>query len=175
MTSTQSIIIWDRFIRVFHWSLALSFLLNFWVLEAGDPPHEWVGYFIGVLLISRLIYGFIGSHYARFINFFPTPSRLKIHLKAMQQKNFDPSEGHNPMGALMIFALLVNLVIVTLSGWMQTWDMFWGEDWVEEVHEISANLVMILVAIHVTAILIMQHITRIPLIKTMLTGKRELN
>lgn len=75
----------------------------------------------------------------------------------------------------MIFALLVSLVIVTLSGWMQTWDMFWGEDWVETVHETSANLIMILVVLHVSAVLIMQHISKISLIKTMLTGKRDIN
>lgn len=176
MNSTQhSLVIWDRFIRFFHWSLALSFLLNFWVLEAGDPPHEWVGYFIGLLLIARLVWGFIGSPNARFSQFFPTPSRLKQHIQHMRLKQYDPQEGHNPIGALMIFTLLLSLIVVSLSGWMQTWDMFWGEDWVETVHETSANLIMILVVLHVSAVLIMQHISKISLIKTMLTGKRDIN
>ena len=77
MTSTREITVWDHFVRVFHWSVAAAFLLDFWVLEEGDPPHEWVGYFLGVLLVLRIIWGFIGPHNARFINFFPTPGRIR--------------------------------------------------------------------------------------------------
>ena len=61
-TNTQQIVIWDKYVRLFHWSVATLFLLDFWVLEGGDPPHNWVGYAIGFLLIGRILWGFIGSH-----------------------------------------------------------------------------------------------------------------
>lgn len=173
MFSTQEITVWDRFIRLFHWSVASAFLLDFWVLEEGDPPHEWVGYFLGVLLILRIIWGFTGPHNARFINFFPTPKRIKAHLKDLSSNNIDRSEGHNPLGGAMVIALMVILAVVAMSGWMLTWDMFWGSDLVEEIHHISANVTMYLVVIHVAAVLIMGRLTRIPLIRTMITGKRS--
>ena len=67
--SPREVLIWDAFVRLFHWSVATLFLLDFWVLEAGDPPHEWVGYAIGFLLLGRVLWGFIGSHNARFSSF----------------------------------------------------------------------------------------------------------
>ncbi|MEZ5449379.1 MAG: hypothetical protein R3E89_10470 [Thiolinea sp.] len=97
--TAETLTIWDRFVRVFHWSVATLFLLDFWVLEDGDPPHEWAGYAIGVLLILRIIWGFIGPYNARFTSFFPTPARVSHHLRVLQQRQFDHREGHNPVGA----------------------------------------------------------------------------
>ena len=173
-TTPEEITIWDAFVRVFHWSVATLFLLDFWVLEDGDPPHEWAGYLLGILLMMRIVWGFIGSRHARFSSFFPTPSRVIQHLSDMRQRRFDHHEGHNPLGGAMVIALMIMLAVVTLSGWMQTWDMFWGEDWVEELHEESAELTMILVVIHVSAVILMSRFSGIPLIKTMLTGKRRI-
>lgn len=173
MTSTHEITVWDRFVRLFHWSVAGAFLLDFWVLEEGDPPHEWVGYFLGVLLILRIIWGFIGPPNARFVNFFPLPSRVKKHLIDLRQGKVDREEGHNPLGGAMVITLMLMLAVVSMSGWMLTWDMFWGSSLMEEIHHTSSNLTMILVVVHVAAIIIMGRVTRIPLIRTMITGKRS--
>lgn len=173
-TNTQQIVIWDKYVRLFHWSVATLFLLDFWVLEGGDPPHNWVGYAIGFLLIGRILWGFIGSHNARFSSFFPTPTRLRQHLAYMKAGKVDPHEGHNPVGALMIFFLLTLLSLIVLTGWMQRWDMFWGVEWVEETHEVLANIAMIAVVIHITAVVVMERKLGISLIRTMITGKRSL-
>lgn len=173
-TNTQQIVIWDKYVRLFHWSVATLFLLDFWVLEGGDPPHNWVGYAIGFLLIGRILWGFIGSHNARFSSFFPTPTRLRQHLADMKVGRVDPHEGHNPVGALMIFFLLTLLSLIVLTGWMQRWDMFWGVAWVEEMHEVLANIAMIAVVIHITAVVVMERKLGISLIRTMITGKRSL-
>lgn len=174
MTGAHEITVWDRFVRVFHWSVAVAFLLDFWVLEEGDPPHEWVGYFLGVILVLRIVWGFIGPHNARFVSFFPTPQRIKNHLADLRAHQINRAEGHNPLGGAMVIALMLMLATVSMSGWMLTWDMFWGSELMEEIHELSAELTMMLVVIHVAAIIIMGRITRIPLIRTMLTGKRSL-
>ena len=174
MASTHEITVWDRFVRLFHWSVAGAFLLDFWVLEEGDPPHEWVGYFLGVLLVLRIIWGFIGPHNARFINFFPTPSRVIKHLSDLRNDTIDKEEGHNPLGGAMVITLMLMLAVVSMSGWMLTWDMFWGSSLMEEIHHTSSNVTMILVVIHVAAIIVMGRFTRIPLIRTMVTGKRSI-
>lgn len=168
----QEIKIWDLFTRIFHWSVVILFMLDFWVLEDDSPWHEWAGYAIGVLVLMRIVWGFIGSQHARFSSFFPTPARIRKHMADMKNRQFDHHEGHNPLGGAMVLLLLFMLVVITLSGWMQTWDMFWGEEWVEELHEISANVTMFLVLIHVCAVFIMTKVTGIPLLRTMLTGKR---
>ena len=175
MAGTREITVWDHFVRVFHWSVASAFLLDFWVLEEGDPPHEWVGYFLGAMLILRITWGFIGPHNARFVNFFPTPSRVTKHLSDLRHNRLDHAEGHNPLGGAMVIALMLMLATVAMSGWMLTWDMFWGSSLMEDIHNISAEVTMILVVIHVAAIIIMGRITRIPLIRTMITGKRNVS
>lgn len=166
--------VWDLFVRVFHWSVVIMFMLDFWLIEddGGWSLHRIFGYAIGILLSLRIIWGFIGPHTARFASFFPTPHRISKHLNDLKQRTVDPHEGHNPMGGAMVILLLLMLAVITLSGWMQTWDMFWGEDWLEEVHEIAANITMFLVGIHVAAVVIMTKVTGIPLLRTMLTGKR---
>lgn len=173
-TNTQDVVIWDLFVRVFHWSVATLFLLDFWVLEAGDPPHEWVGYALGFFVFARVLWGFVGSHAARFGTFFPTPTRIRHHLTELRQRRVNPAEGHNPLGGAMILFLLFMLSVLAMSGWMLTWDRFWGEEWLEELHEWVANVVMGAVVIHVSAIVIMGAITGISLIRTMITGKRSI-
>jgi cytochrome b len=170
----QTIIIWDGFVRLFHWSVASLFLLDFWVLEDGDPPHEWAGYALGALVLMRIIWGFIGPGNARFSSFFPTPKRIAAHWRELKTGEIDPNVGHNPFGGAMVIFLLSLLVLVTLSGWMQTLDAFWGEEWVQQLHEISADITMIAVVIHVSAVVLMQILTQIPLIQTMVTGRRQI-
>lgn len=171
---TSEIKVWDLFIRFFHWSVVMLFMLNFWLIEDDGTwsLHQILGYTLGILLILRIIWGFVGPHTARFTSFLPSPQRITKHLNDLKQRTVDPREGHNPMGGAMVILLLLMLVVITLSGWMQTWDRFWGEDWLEEVHEIAANLTMVLVGIHVAAVIIMTKVTGIPLLRTMLTGKR---
>ena len=173
-TAPQTIKIWDGFVRFFHWSVACLFLLDFWVLEDGDPLHEWAGYVLGALVLLRIIWGFIGPQNARFSNFMPTPEGINSHLQKLKTGQLDPRHGHNPLGGAMVMLLLFLLILVAVSGWMLTLDMFWGEDWVEEFHEISANVTMAAVVVHVSAIILVEKLTNISLIKTMLTGKRNL-
>jgi len=165
-------IIWDKFVRVFHWSTASLFLLNYCVFEEGEDLHEWAGYTMAALVLLRIIWGFIGSTRARFADFFPTPQRLKHHLKNGLRAH-NPEQGHNPLGGAMILLMLMLLLITATSGWMMGLDQFWGEDWVENLHEYSANIMLAAVVVHVTAVLVIQNITGVALVRAMLTGRRE--
>ena len=95
--------VWDRFVRVFHWALVGGVVLNQFVLEEGETPHEWAGYLAAALVVARIAWGFIGSRHARFSDFFPTPTRLVAHLRAMRSGAPEHHWGHNPLGALMMF------------------------------------------------------------------------
>lgn len=172
---TQTIKVWDLFIRFFHWSVVLMFTLDYGLIEDGGSGsmHRILGYAIGILLILRIIWGLIGPTNARFASFFPTPQRIKRHLMDLKHGQVDPREGHNPLGGAMVILLLIMLAVISLSGWMQTWDQFWGEAWLEEVHEMAANFTLLLVVIHVSAVIVMTKVTGIPLLRTMLTGKRS--
>jgi cytochrome b len=167
----SSSIIWDKFVRLFHWSTASLFLLNYFVLEAGEDLHEWAGYVIAGLVVLRIIWGFIGSPRARFSDFFPTPTRLKGYVKTGLRAH-SPEQGHNPLGGAMILFMLLLLLSTATSGWMMGLDQFWGEDWVETLHSYAANAMFGAVVIHVAAVVVMQKLTGIKLIKAMVRGRR---
>lgn len=165
------VVVWDPLVRVWHWGAAILVPLNYWLLE--DDPHAWVGYAIALLLLSRFVWGFFGSHNARFTSFFPTRSRLHHHWNQLRQRRFEPTEGHNPLGALMILLLMLLLVTIVVSGWMQGLDRYWGEDWVQNLHSYSADALMIAVGFHVIAVLVMSRYSGLALVRTMVTGRRS--
>lgn len=112
--TTNKTYVWDIFVRLFHWSLVALILFNFGVgPEHGwGEVHEMVGYIAVGLILARIVWGFIGTKYARWTDFFPTPSRIVGYLRG----TYKPV-GHNPIGSLMIIALLVLTLGVGYTGW----------------------------------------------------------
>jgi len=108
--------VWDLFVRVFHWTLVSCVLLNYFLLEEGEAPHEWAGYLAAALVVARFLWGFIGSRHARFSDFFPTPGRLWQHLQAMRSGRPEHHWGHNPLGALMMFLLMGLVIALGITG-----------------------------------------------------------
>lgn len=165
--------VWDRFVRAFHWSLVGCVLLNSAVLEAGEAPHEWVGYLATALVVARIVWGFIGSRHARFSDFFPTPSRLRQHVQAMRSGQAAHHWGHNPLGALMMLLLMGLVLSLGVTGWLQGTDAFFGEAWLQNLHAFIANALQACAGLHAGAALLMGRIERTRLVKAMLTGVKE--
>jgi len=163
---------WDIFIRTFHWSVVTIILADFTFFEEGRV-HEILGYILLGLLGLRFIWGFIGSKYARFKDFFPTPTRIKNHLGEMGDGEKTSYMGHNPIGALMIFNLYFALLLLSLSGYLSITDRFWGVEWVEELHEFFAGYLLASVALHVTGVLWESRRSGINLISAMITGIKK--
>lgn len=166
--------VWDPLVRVFHWTLALACVLNLWLTEEGSDLHEWLGYYALAAVLIRIVWGFVGSPYARFSNFFPTPRRLKEHLATMLQGNAH-SVGHNPLGGLMILGLMSLVLLLGLTGWMMSLDLFWGDEWLEELHEGLAEVLMVLVLIHVAVVSLYSRFGKDNLIRAMLTGRKQID
>lgn len=164
---------WDRFVRVFHWTLVSCVMLNFFVLEEGEDLHLWVGYVATALVLARVVWGFLGSRYARFSNFFPSPGRVLKHIRSVRTGKPEHHWGHNPLGALMILALMSLVLSIGLTGWMQGTDTYFGEEWLQDLHRYLADALMVLVGLHASAALIMGRLERTRLIKAMFTGTKE--
>lgn len=159
--------LWDRFIRVFHWTLATGIVLNYWVLEGGDEPHEWLGYGLVALVGARIVWGFVGAANARFRNFVVGPRRIRQSLENFSA-DYQQHSGHSPLAGWMIVTLLSLVLLVGISGWMQELDAFWGEDWVEELHELAGHALIAAACVHITAVVWIQRRYRLPLIRSML-------
>lgn len=173
MTNTDSHFVWDRFVRVFHWSLVSCVVFNYFVLHDGKTFHQWVGYFAVTLVMARIVWGFIGSRYARFSDFFPTPSRMTDHVRQVMRGHQATTLGHNPVGAAMMLVLMTTVLALGTTGWMQTLDAYWGEEWLQNLHRYIGNVLIGMATLHAMAAIVMGRIERTRLIKAMITGVKE--
>ena len=165
--------VWDPFVRVFHWSLLACVLLNEFAVDDGEILHQWLGYTALALVGLRIVWGFVGTRHARFADFLPTPRRVLRHVTALFDGQPEHHWGHNPLGALMVFALLTTVIALGLTGWLQTTDTYWGVEWVQELHEALAEGLLWLAGLHAASALVMGRIERTRLIKAMVTGTKE--
>lgn len=166
--------VWDIVVRACHWLLAIAVLSNLWLTEDGSRIHRYVGYTAVGITLLRLTWGVVGTKYARFSDFFPTPTRIKRHISELRYGQLTPTLGHNPLGALMMLALWGLVLCLGATGYLMGTDQFFGEEWLEELHEILANSLMGLVFLHIAAAIVMSHLERVNLIRAMITGNKDL-
>ncbi|GIU04487.1 cytochrome b/b6 domain-containing protein [Shewanella glacialipiscicola] len=182
----QTIKVWDLLIRIFHWSLVGFFALAY--LTEGEDEwmiiHSYAGYSILILLVFRLLWGVMGTHYARFSNFVTRPKEVLVYLKGLIAGNAKDYIGHNPAGAMMIMALIVSIAITGFSGMAlyatdghgplaTSFFATWPEGAIKEVHEFFANFTVFLVVIHVGGVIVSSLLHKENLVRAMLTGKKQ--
>lgn len=107
---------WDPIVRVTHWGVVVAVIANALVLREGSTQHIWVGYGLAGLLGLRLIWGLLGTRAARFSSFPPSPARAVQHLSDIANGVHRPHRSHNPLGALMVYAIWSTLLVVIGSG-----------------------------------------------------------
>ncbi len=166
----QRIKVWDPLVRLFHWSLVATFTANAFFTDDESKLHEWVGYTVAGLIALRVVWGLIGPHYARFSKFTPTPAAVTGQIADLATGRRRVHLGHTPLGALMIFNLLLTLAAISATGYMMTTDAFWGIDWVEEAHEALVLWAEVSIVAHIAAVLWESRRTRVNLPAAMVTG-----
>ncbi len=174
--------LWDLPTRIFHWSLVLALIAAVVSGQLGGNLIDWhgrIGLLLVGLLVFRLAWGLLGSTYARFRQFFPTPASLWAYLRGEWR-----GEGHNPLGALSVFGLLGLLTVQVATGLFANDDiMFTGplfelvdkglSNRLTGLHHRLSNLLIALVVLHVAAIAYYGHFKKQRLLKPMLTGWKE--
>lgn len=173
-SKTKQVKVWDILVRVTHWTVAAGIIANLLFTEDGSELHEYVGYTVLGLVVVRLLWGLVGTRYARFTSFFPTPTRLKHHLSALSVRRVDEQHlGHNPLAALMMLSLWAVIIGLGLTGYLMEAEIFGAADLLEEVHELLANSLYLLVPLHIIAAIAMSYWQRQNLIKSMVTGQKK--
>lgn len=113
---SERVYVWDKFVRVFHWSVVTLFIISYLSAEEVEWLHVYSGYTIAALVVLRVIWGVIGSRYARFSDFVPSVAVTKGYISGLRSGKPVRYLGHNPLGGLMVITFLVMLTVITLSG-----------------------------------------------------------
>jgi cytochrome b len=172
--STASLVrVWDAFVRIFHWSLVSLFILAFVTGDETEWLHLAAGYAIAVLILLRIIWGFVGPQHARFSDFVRTPREVIGYVRSAIPLRASRYLGHNPAGGAMIIALLAMLIGISASGFMMTTDAFWGAQWVEDLHECLVYTTLGLIALHVAGVVFSSIEHGENLVKAMITGRKR--
>jgi len=165
--------VWDVTIRLFHWLLVVAFVITWMTGDDFEDLHQIAGYLIVGLLVVRVVWGFAGTCHARFSDFVYPTSVIASYLVDMARFRAKRYLGHNPAGGVMVIALLVLLIATSATGIMMTTDAYWGFKWVEEAHEIAANLTVVLIGLHLVGVLAASVQHRENLLTAMITGRKR--
>lgn len=107
---------WDLVVRATHWLVAGAVLTNSLITEEGSDWHIWVGYGLAAVLLVRFLWGIIGPQEARFSAFPPSPRRAIHYISLIMDGRVGRHRSHNPLGALMVYALWATLIVIIASG-----------------------------------------------------------
>lgn len=192
--------VWDLPVRLFHWSLVCLVSFLWYTGEEGGFDtsftlgqnafyfsnmdwHATAGQAIWVLVVFRLLWGLWGSNTARFSHFIKGPRAVVAEIKALLAGKTPDHFGHNPLGALMVIALLLTLIAQATLGMCSADDLFFSGpltaplseeqiDLASRWHDIGFKIVMLLVLTHVSAIVYYRFKGQ-NLIKPMVTGQKD--
>lgn len=169
----RNTLVWDLPTRLLHVTLAGSFVAAWLVAQTSDDEsarfvvHMLFGGLAAVTVALRVVWGFVGSRYARFASFVPGIGALVRYLASLAARPGRAPLGHNAGSAPVIYAMLAAVLGTAASGvWMGRWEAL------EEVHEVLANGLMVLAAIHVAGVLVhtLRHRDALPL--SMIDGRK---
>ncbi len=188
----RSVRAWDLPTRLFHWTLA-ALVVAAWVSyefaeDLGDETLIWHranGLAILTLIVWRLLWGVCGSSTARFAGLLRGPNAVLSYARGLFGTHAPRYLGHNPLGALMVLALLATVAMQAGFGLFATDDndlvggplyRLVGEAQntrAARLHGIVFNFVLLpLVLLHVVANTLYTLVKKEPVIRAMFTGKK---
>lgn len=187
MDKVENIKVWDLLVRVFHWSLVAFFSISYLSGDDFEQIHIWSSYAVLFVIFIRLVWGLVGSPYARFSQFVQPPKVIVQYLKDILNNRAKRYVGHNPAGGAMIIVLLIFILLTGLSGLLlygledhagpfaflfQTQNESL-EELLEESHELLANFTILLVIVHISGVLFESYRHKENIIRAMITGYKK--
>jgi cytochrome b len=184
MNNAGTVAVWDPLVRLFHWSLLGAFLTSWLTQEEQYNLHLQAGYLTLGLICFRILWGLVGTRHARFSDFIYGPRTIHDYLKSLLGGGAERFIGHNPAGGAMILALLLGLLTVTVSGialdgaenWsgpMAEMNLYRHLELIQTTHELSTDLLLILIVLHLLGVLHASLAHRENLVLAMITGRKR--
>jgi cytochrome b len=176
--------VWDPMVRIIHWSLVVAFTVAFLTEDDALNSHVWAGYAVGILVIGRVFWGFVGPRHARFSDFVYRPGVAVRYVSDLLRFRSQRFLGHSPGGGTMVVLLLALLAATVLTGLV----VYGGDqqagplagivsrstgERLEKVHEVLANITVGFVFLHVAAVAFASFAHKENLVRSMLTGFKK--
>lgn len=185
--TTVTVKVWDWPVRAFHWATVILLCAAWATAEIGGNAMVWhmrVGYALLTLVLFRVLWGFAGSRYARFGSFLRGPADVVGYAKSLAARLHAPTLGHNPLGGWSVVALLALLLVQASTGLFANDDIATdgplvklvskaASDRITGIHHFNFNLLLTLVAIHVSAVVFHAVALKENLVHPMLTGVKR--
>ena len=189
VTGSRAVLVWDFPTRAFHWLLVLAVAVSY--VTGGEEGwlfvvHTVSGYLVALLLLFRLIWGVIGSPRSRFRDFVYGRQVVADYVRRLLALAPPRYVGHNPLGGWMVILMLIVLSFTVVtglfsgekggpSGLLLSLVAAPGSEGLGDVHEVFANLILIVAVLHVCGVLADWWMTGENLVSTMISGSKELD
>jgi cytochrome b len=182
------ILIWDLPVRLFHWLVVIcvgaALITGYLLPVTWLNLHVIAGSVMAGLVLWRIIWGFTGSTYSRFRSFTCTPQQIADHIVEVKTGVVKRDAGHNPLGSLMVIALLAAMTLMTLSGFAILGGQFkqgplksvlsYAEALpLRNLHEVVAAVILGLIAAHLAGVIFESWRSGENLARAMVTGKKR--
>lgn len=168
----QKILVWDAPTRTFHWLQALSFLGAYLTSDSEKyrDIHVALGYILFGLIVFRLLWGFIGTRYAKFSSFFFTPSQIISYVQSLFKGKAAHFVGHNPIGSVAIWLLLSLGLTLGITGVLLLQDD--APDVLEKIHDFATDAMLVIIAVHLFGVFLSSFLHKENLVRAMITGAK---
>lgn len=189
--SSRKIKVWDGAIRLFHWTLAILFVLSAYSAFQDKfgtyaDMHFYAGYSILILVVWRILWGLVGSDTARFSTFIKTPMAAVRHLKAMASGESYKEIGHSPLAGFSVMLMLILLLAQAVMGLFATDGMIFSGPLSSSVsgsmgsdltswHKLLGKILIGLISLHVLVVLLYGLLKRANLVWPMIVGKTKVS
>lgn len=185
-STTNTIAVWDRFVRLFHLALIVGFACAYLTSQAGmQQLHARIGYFLIGLITARLIWGVVGSRHARFSDFLYSPRAIFRHVQTILAGHPQRHLGHDPAGGAMIVLMILMLTLILSAGMLLLGMLeFTGllqtvrldDPWVyllRDVHVTLVNIFLLLIMLHIVGVILASIQQRENLLWSMISGNKK--
>ena len=168
-------LIWDLPTRVMHWMLAIGFCGAFLLAILGEdnhrvfPYHMLFGLAVLPVVLFRIVWGIVGTKYARFTSFFHSPNIIVQYVTSTIRKQAKRYPGHNPAASYVMLAIILLIGLNATTGILLV-NGYWG---LEDIHPVIAYILLGLIGLHIVGLIThtIQHREAIAL--SMITGKKQ--
>ena len=186
----RTVRVWDGPTRLFKWLLVLTVVVGYVTYRGGDDTialHIWNGYAALILVVFRLLWGFVGSSTARFGRWVAWPWRALAYGVDLLSGRSRHYLGHNPLGGWMVITLLAFVAGQAISGLftvdsngivggpfanLDFGDPTPAQRTLSRWHHLGFYVLLAFAAVHVLANTLYELVKKDPLVQAMVTGRK---